>query len=151
MAKRRNLRNSAFYFVALMLLPFLVHSQWFNRKINRTDAEGHRQGRWITWQDSVRRLPSAKSWFRDGREIRTTRYYHSNGKTRLKLRYSGDSIIHVKYYDTLGHLIQKGRALRLYSDKEIRYCWDGVWKFYDSGRKPERVAIYRRGEEMIEN
>jgi len=147
MTPRKNHR-SRFICLILLTLPILGYPQLLNRKLNRLDEEGRRQGCWITWQDSARRLPSSKSWFRDGKEYRTTRYYHSNGITRLKLRYSGDSIIHVKYYDSTGHLMQKGRALRLYSDKEIRYCWEGTWKFYNGGRKPDRIAVYRRGEEV---
>jgi antitoxin component YwqK of YwqJK toxin-antitoxin module len=140
--------------LSLVVLVWIVSlgavGQVFHLKLNQLDKQGRRQGHWITWQDSVRRLPSSKSWFRDGKEYRTTRYYHSNGKTRLKLRYHGDSLIRVKYYDTLGHVTHKGRALRLYTPTEIRYCWDGKWKYYDGRRKYIKAVIYRKGENISE-
>ncbi|MBK7175192.1 MAG: hypothetical protein IPH84_18690 [Bacteroidales bacterium] len=117
-------------------------------KRNQFDTKGNRHGRWITWQDSARRLPSSKAWFKHGLEYRTTRYYHANGKVRLKLHYKGDSLIRVKYLDTLGHVTQKGGAKRLYTPTEIRYCWDGEWRFYDEKHKLYRTAIYRKGEEV---
>jgi len=51
-------------------------AQFFSRKVNQLDEKGRRQGRWITWQDSVRRLPSSKAWFRDGK----WKYYDERGK-----------------------------------------------------------------------
>jgi len=136
--------------IMVLTLSIGSYAQFFSRKVNQLDEKGRRQGRWITWQDSARRLPSSKSWFRDGMEYRTTRYYHPNGKTRLKLKYKGDSIIRVSYYDTLGHLTHKGRALRLYSPTEIRYCWDGEWKYYDGRGKLINAVIYRKGENSSE-
>lgn len=137
------------FIVILILFAITGFSQPFFRKINQLDAKGNRQGKWITWQDSARRLPSCKSWFKEGSEYRTTKYYHPNGKVRLKMQYKGDSVIKVKYLDSTGHIIQKGRALRIYSPAEIRYCWDGEWKFYDEKHKLYRTALYRKGEEVI--
>ncbi len=138
------------FFLIGVLLAETAISQPLCRKINQLDSKGNRQGRWITWQDSARRLPSSKCWFKNGLEYRTTRYYHPNGKVRLKLHFRGDSIIRVKYIDSTGHVTQKGWALRIYTQKEIRYCWDGEWKFYNEKHKLERKAIYRKGEEVTE-
>ncbi len=134
--------------VALIMIVINGLSQPFCRKINQLDAKGNRQGRWITWQDSARRLPSSKCWFKNGLEYRTTKYYHPNGKVRLRMHFSGDSVIKVKFLDSTGHVTQKGRALRLYTPSEIRYCWDGEWKFYDEKHKLYRTALYRKGEEV---
>ncbi|MBK7028280.1 MAG: hypothetical protein IPH45_03315 [Bacteroidales bacterium] len=57
-------------------------------------------------------------------------------------------LLKVKYLDTLGHVTQKGGAKRLYTPSEIRYCWDGEWKFYDEKHKLYRTALYRKGEEV---
>jgi antitoxin component YwqK of YwqJK toxin-antitoxin module len=132
----------------LFLLPFLAYPQFRHRKTNQIDTKGQRQGYWVTWQDSVNKIPSATAWFKDGKEHRVSRYYHANGKTRLKLRYINDSLIRVKYFDSTGRLTDKGSALRLYSEKEIRYCWDGVWKQYDKYRHVTGMQVYRKGEEI---
>jgi len=133
-----------------LILTIDSSAQFFSRKVNQLDEKGRRQGRWITWQDSVRRLPSSKIWFRDGLEYRITRYYHPNGITRLKMKYKGDSVIRVSYYDTLGHLTLRGRSLRLYTPTEIRYCWDGEWKYYGKFRKVLKTEVYRKGEDVTD-
>jgi antitoxin component YwqK of YwqJK toxin-antitoxin module len=130
------------------LIPLIGMTQIFKTKINQVDAGGHRQGRWIQWQDSVRRVPFCTSWYKDGIECRATRYYNSNGTVRLKFRYLDDSLIRVKYFDEKGRLTSKGTALLLYTDTEIRYCWDGVWKEYDKWRRVKNSSVYRKGEEL---
>jgi hypothetical protein len=134
--------------LTILILPIITSSQVFHRKINRIDEKGNRQGRWITWQDSVRRIPSCKSWFRDGKEYRTTRYYHNNGKCRLSFSFQGDSVIVVRYFDEKGRLTEKGRALRLYTPTEIRFCWDGEWKQYDRWHRVIGRQQYKKGEEV---
>lgn len=149
MKNQRTLPTKGLTIFLFLLLPFAGNSQLFQRKINQIDNKGRRQGQWITWQDSVRHIPSSKSWFRDGKEYRTTRYYHANGRTRLKLRYHGDSLITISYYDTSGKLTDRGGALRLYTDTEIRYCWDGEWKQYNRHHRVINRQFYRKGEEVI--
>lgn len=150
MTKSKASLNNSLLFICLLILPVIGFGQLFHRGINKTDSKGQRQGKWITWQDSTRRLPSCKSWYKDGREYRVTRYYHSNGKTRLKFRFLGDSVMRVKYFDTDGRLTDKGRALRLMTDTEIRYCWDGIWKTYDSHHRVIKSVMYHKGEEVTE-
>jgi hypothetical protein len=132
----------------ILFIPLIASSQLFHRKINRIDEKGYRQGRWITWQDSVRRIPSCKSWFRDGKEYRTTRYFHNNGKRRLTFCFKGDSVIIVRYFNEKGRLTDKGRALRLYTETEIRYCWEGEWKQYDRWHRVIGRQQYKKGEEI---
>jgi hypothetical protein len=148
MKRLRNLQNRVFLFILVLFLPLFGFSQLGHRKINQLDEKGRRQGRWITWQDSARRLPSCKSWYKDGIESRTTRYYHSNGNTRLKFCFKGDSLIVVRYFDPQGKLTDKGSALRLFTDTEIRYCWDGEWKQYDKRHRVVQRMMYRKGEEV---
>lgn len=150
--KRRVKRNPNRLIILFLLVsfPLLCSSQHSGGKINRVDAKGLRQGRWVTWQDSVRRIPSCKSWFRDGKEYRKTSYYHSNGKPRLTFRFRGDSLIIVRYFDEHGRLTDKGRALRSYTKTEIRYCWDGEWKQYDRWHRVVNRQFYNKGEEVEE-
>jgi len=148
MRKSRKRPNNQLLLLAFVLISLTGYPQIFHPKINRLDEKGCRQGRWITYQDSIRRHPLSKFYFKDGLECRTTKYYYENGKVRVKFRYKGDSLVLVKYYDTCGGLSQKGRSLMLYTEKEIRYCWDGVWKFYDNRQHLIRTAAYRKGEEL---
>lgn len=148
MAKQKKRPNSLVFLLAFILISFTGNTQILHRKINRLDEKGCRQGIWIIYLDSARRQPLSKFHFKDGREYRTSRYYHENGTTRVKFRYKGESLVLVKYYDTCGRLTQKGRSLMLYTDKEIRYCWDGAWKFYDNRHRLIRTAEYRKGEEL---
>lgn len=139
--------------IALILsffIPLIGLPQVFHRKINQWDDKFHRHGLWITWQDEKEHIPSSRIRYRHGLEYGVSRYYHENGRTRLKFRFSGDSIVMVKYYDSLGHLTDKGRALRFISEKEYRFCWDGEWKHYGKHRRLIKTSFYRKGEELIE-
>jgi antitoxin component YwqK of YwqJK toxin-antitoxin module len=141
--------NSKVAVFLIVFIPLIGFSQVFHRKTNQWDNKFKRQGLWITWQNEEKHIPSSKSWYKHGVEYRVTRYYHENGKTRLKFRFIGDSIVKVKYFDSKGHLTDKGRALRLTSDTEYRFCWDGEWKHFDEHHKLVKTSIYRKGEELV--
>ena len=141
---------SRIFFLIMFFFPLVGLSQGFHRKINQWDEKFNRQGLWITWQDEKNHIPSCKSHFSHGTEYRVTRYYHANGRTRLKLRFIGDSLIHVKYFDIHGRLTDKGRALRIITTTENRYCWDGVWKHFDEHHRMVKTSFYRKGEELIQ-
>jgi antitoxin component YwqK of YwqJK toxin-antitoxin module len=131
----------------IVFIPLVGFSQVFHRKINQWDDKFNRQGLWITWQDEGKHIPSCKSRYRHGVEYGVTRYYHDNGRTRLKLRFIGDSLIRVKYFDVHGRLTDKGRALRIITPTENRYCWDGEWKHYGEHHKLVKTSYYQKGEE----
>jgi antitoxin component YwqK of YwqJK toxin-antitoxin module len=133
------------------IIPLIGFSQVFHRMINQWDDKFHKNGLWITWQDEEKHIPSCKSRFKHGVEYRVTRYYHENGRTRIKYHFYGDSIVKVKYFDKNGHLTDKGRALRLTTETEIRFCWDGKWKHYDENHKLVKTSVFRKGEELDSN
>ena len=87
------------------------------------------------------------AYFKDGRETRLSKEYHINGKLRLKFRYYKDRI-RVKYYTESRKLEQKGWSVIEYNEDDTHYYWHGKWKFYNNGRKLERVALYENGEEI---
>ena len=120
-------------------------------KINQTDASGKKTGRWVTYStgDSTRKV--ADGYFKDDREYRRFRYYHPNGKRQVRFVYGrhhvyGQSHIKVKYWYPSGKVMQKGTSLMFINDKEIRYVYDGLWRFYDErGRLTEKTR-YKMGE-----
>jgi len=57
----------AFFLVAF--IPLIGFPQVFHRKINQWDDKFKMHGRWITWQDETRHIPSCKSWYKHGTEI----------------------------------------------------------------------------------
>ncbi|NVO21203.1 MAG: hypothetical protein HXX13_15985 [Bacteroidetes bacterium] len=133
----------------LFVIPLIGHCQWFHRKINQWDDKFHPNGLWIGWKDDQNKVKAYRIWYKHGLEYRISRYYHDNGKTRVKYRFLGDSIVMVKYFDENGRLTDKGRALRFYTNSDYRFCWDGTWKHYDEHHHMVKPTIYRKGEEMI--
>jgi antitoxin component YwqK of YwqJK toxin-antitoxin module len=138
---------------SLLLLIFMLtapagRTQFLQRPVNRLDEQGQRQGLWVSYFERDQRHRMYKMHYRDGREYRTSRYYYRNGHRRATFRYRNDSVVYVRYYDSCGRLNQKGRSLILYTEKEIRYCWDGLWTSYDASGHLLSSVMYRRGEEQ---
>lgn len=138
-------------FLWVAFIPLIGFPQVFHRKINQWDDKFKMHGLWITWQDEEKKIPYHKIRYNHGVEYKVTRYYHSNGKVRLRYRFIGDSIVKVKYFDSTGHLTDKGRALRLITNEEYRFCWDGKWKQFGEHHKLLKTSYFRKGEELISN
>ena len=134
-------------FMICLLLVFPAHAQFFKRSLNQLDENGKRKGKWITYWDQEKKVPMSMAKFKDGRETGVSKEYHINGKLRLKFRYHNDRI-RVKYYTESRKLEQKGWSVIEYNEEDTHYYWHGKWKFYNNGRKLERVALYENGEEI---
>lgn len=120
-------------------------------RTNQTDASGKKTGRWITYSTEAPIRKVSDGYFKDDREYRRYRYYHPNGKRQVRFVYGrhhefGKSHIRVKYWYPSGKVMQKGTSLMFIDEREVRYVYDGLWRFYDEkGRLTERTR-YRMGE-----
>ncbi len=85
--------------------------------------------------------------YKDGRERGRCRYFYQDGTKRLQFNARKDGRMKVKYYLESGKLEKKGWAVMIYDPKEIRYSWNGSWKFYEEGKLVKK-SFYRMGEEV---
>ena len=123
----------------------------FRPKVNQTDASGKKTGRWITYSSDEPRRKVSDGFFKDDREYRRFRYFHPNGKRQVRFVYGrhhdyGKSHIKVKYWYPSGKVMQKGTSLMFLTEKEIRYVYDGWWRFYDERGRLTEKTLYRMGE-----
>lgn len=125
-----------------------VSAQWKLRSKNKYDNEGNRHGYWEMYgkTDSTHRI--FKGRFTHGNQSGRCVFYYEDGTRYMILRYKNDSLARMKRYDMQGNLELKGWALWLSNEKELRFCWDGDFVFYDSRRKIIGRATYIRGEEQ---
>lgn len=130
-----------------LLLLLQCSAQFFIKPANRLNEQGKRQGVWKSFWDEAGKVPMSKARYKDGREVGVSKEYHISGILRLKFRYHKNRI-RVKYYDENRQLEQKGWSVMEFTDKEIRYYWQGKWKFYDSKRHLERISYYDKGEDV---
>lgn len=72
-----------------------------------------------------------------------------NGTKRLQFNARKDGRMKVKYYLESGKLEKKGWAVMIYDPEEIRYSWNGPWKFYEDGKLAKK-SVYKMGEEVEE-
>jgi antitoxin component YwqK of YwqJK toxin-antitoxin module len=119
------------------------------RSINRYDTQGRRQGKWVSYWDDDKKIPMNIERYKDGREIGRCRYYYMNGTKRLQFNVYRDGRMKVKYFSDTGKLTEKGWAVMIYDPREIRYSWNGPWKFYENGRLVKK-SEYKMGEEVLE-
>ncbi len=136
-------------FLLLMFLGISVDtsSQPCMHKKNQFDAEGKKHGYWVEVSKLNPEKRIFKGWYNHGKE--TKRYvYYNYGDKLMKIRYLNDSVMRIRRYDTLGNLEYKGSALWLTKTTEMRYCWDGVFSFYEPHRHMIKKVTYIRGVEQ---
>ncbi len=139
-----------FVLAMIILYPAFSHAAWpLKKEVNRYDALGRRQGKWITWWDKEKKIPMNIERYKDGRERGRCRYYYMDGTKRLLFNARKDGRMKVKYYLESGQLEKKGWAVMIYDTKEIRYSWNGRWKFFEEGKLVKK-SVYRMGEEVTE-
>lgn len=139
-----------FVLAMIILYPAFSHAAWpLKKEVNRYDALGRRQGKWITWWDKEKKIPMNIERYKDGRERGRCRYYYMDGTKRLQFNARKDGRMKVKYYLESGQLEKKGWAVMIYDTKEIRYSWNGRWKFFKEGKLVKK-SVYRMGEEVTE-
>ena len=131
-------------------LPFISLAIWpLKQQINHYDTQGRRQGKWVSYWDDEKKIPMNIERYKDGRERGRCRYYYMDGTKRLQFNARKDGRMKVKYYLESGRLEKKGWAVMIYDPNEIRYSWNGRWKFYEEGKLVKKT-IYRMGEEVTE-
>lgn len=140
------MKTKAFYLIIVFFLFTIMASAgwppWLLK--NQYNKEGLRNGRWIYyWSDT--HIPMNKLRFKNGREFGINRYYNENGKKWLQFNAFRDGRMKVTYYDNYGRKEKKGDAIMIYDPLEIRYSWNGKWRFYENG-KVFKTVIYEMGE-----
>lgn len=129
-------------------LPFFSFAFWpLKQQTNRYDTQGRRQGKWVSYWDDEKKIPMNIERYKDGRERGRCRYFYQDGTKRLQFNARKDGRMKVKYYLESGKLEKKGWAVMIYDPKEIRYSWNGSWKFYEEGKLVKK-SFYRMGEEV---
>lgn len=137
--------------LVLLLYPLMASADkgcWpFKSRINQYDALGRRQGKWIVWWDEGKKIPMNIEHYKDGREHGRCRHFYMDGTKRLQFNAHKDGRMKVKYYSETGKIEKKGWALMIYTPEEIRYTWNGRWKFYEDGKCVRKVE-YKMGVEV---
>lgn len=131
-----------FIFVSVDLYPQICF-----RKKNHFDAEKKKHGYWVEVSKLNPGQKTFKGWYNHGNETKRCTYYNVGAKC-LKIKYTNDSLMRIKRYDPDGNLEYKGSALWLTKNKELRFCWDGEFVFYDSHRQKIKKVTYIRGVEQ---
>jgi antitoxin component YwqK of YwqJK toxin-antitoxin module len=127
----------------LLILSLVSSAQFFHRKINQFDKKGLRQGLWLMYLDENKKMLNSREHYKDGRETGVCRYFHPNGKLRLKFRFRHHDI-KVKYYDEHRRLTHKGTSQMEYNQKDIHYYWTGLWKFYNPHHRIKTIALFQK-------
>ena len=123
----------------------------FHPRINLYDAAGKRTGRWILYSSDDTTRKVSDGFFKDDLEYRRFIYYHPNGRRQARFVYGrnhvyGKSHLKAKFWYPDGKVMQKGTSLFFISEKEVRYVYDGIWRFYDEQGKLTEKTRYEMGE-----
>lgn len=138
-------RQPVLIFVCILFSGSIVYAQFFNKQLNTYNDQGLKSGTWKLYWDEEKTTPMSVINYDDGRETGVCKEYHCNGQLRLKFRHQKNKT-RVKYFSPERKLEQKGWAVFEYRTDDIRYYWDGKWKFYNTNRKKVNVSCYKNGE-----
>jgi len=130
-----------------VLIVFGSQAQFLKKRSNKYDDAGKRHGKWIEYWDETQTLVSGKGRYNHGDLRGKWKYFHPNGKRRLRFRYKDDRI-KVAYFDQFGQIEKKGWARIERNEKMIKYYWEAWWKEYDTHRHVTREVYFEKGEEV---
>lgn len=140
------MKTRGVYLTAVFILSTIMAAAswppWFVK--NQYNKNGERHGRWVYYWDSTHKIPMNKLRFSNGHEFGLNRYYSEKGKVWLKFRAYKNGRMKVTYYDENGRKERKGAAIMIIDPIEIRYSWNGKWRFYENGKLLKSV-IYEMG------
>jgi len=134
--------------VLFILSMFLIGSQadaQFLKKGEQKENRKDRRIKYFDYWDADSTILNTKGQYRDGMPYKTWRYYHKNGKKRMKVKY-GDRL-KIKYFKESGQLDKKGYAILDLDPANIHFYWQGTWKYFDERRKLYRIALFENGIE----
>ncbi len=129
---------------ALFIFSLQADAQLFKKKKRSADPQP-RHLKYYDYWDADSTILNTKGHFCDGMACKTWRYYHQNGKKRMKVKYS--KRLKIKYYKETGQLDKKGYAMLDVDPANIHFYWHGTWKYFDDRRRLYRIALFENGIE----
>jgi antitoxin component YwqK of YwqJK toxin-antitoxin module len=138
------------FFLVLMLTSttlYLFPQMCFHKK-NQFDVDGKKDGYWVSHSKLNPEIQTFRGWYKHGNEAKKCTYYNNSGTKMMRIKYLNDSLMRIRRYNQNGKIEYKGYALWLTKNDELRFCWDGEFTFYDSGRRVTKKVMYIRGEEQ---
>jgi uncharacterized protein len=97
--------------------------------VNRTDANGLKQGKWISFpfyvsEDDCKDIPNQIKYYKDNYPIGAWEYYYNNGTIHEKYIWNDPAFAHYFRYNSDGNILEEGIIV----NEEIK---SGEWKEYD--------------------
>jgi hypothetical protein len=129
----------------IMIFTLSSEAQLFKRK-NKLQQDSLKTGKYYEYWDRDSLHLSAKGHFCNGRPCKKWKYFHYDGKRRMKVKYN-DSL-KIKYYGETGRLTHKGYARLDWNEQDTHFYWEGVWRYYDHRRRLYRKALFEKGNEI---
>lgn len=125
-----------FCFLASMLVSF-------SQDINKTDAQGKKQGKWVTYWEEGGKIKS-EGLYKDGKQINLWQYYYETGELWIMLEFLTDGItVNCKMYHGDGDKAAEGLYVK---DKKLnKMVKDGKWYYYRQDSVMLALETYKAG------
>ncbi len=128
-------------FLIMLPLAMLASGAWAqptNPAMNRTDAQGRKQGPWVrTWAGS--KQARYEGQFKDDKPVGSFVYYSTDGKMESRVdHYPGSNAAHGRHYHPNGKLMAEGRYLG--QDK------DSTWNYFDTAGGLRSTEHWKAGK-----
>ncbi len=123
----------------ILLIAFMVPAFLMSQDINKKDAQGRKQGKWVeTWPKST--IKKYEGTFKDDKPVGTFTFWYEGGKPRAIMKYRADGkTTDVQFYhEHGGEIMGQGK----YVDKKK----DSTWVFYDQRGRLSYIENYKNGK-----
>lgn len=132
------------YYFKYVFLFCLITSVFYSQKINQFNKHGERTGKWITYNDSAKKLKSVEGKYWNGRSVGTFYYYTNDGILERSEKNRFRVLKTTAYYPNK-NIRARGKAKIKNTPEKIQYYYFGKWKYYDSTQALEKYLYYEKG------
>lgn len=122
---------------SLLFLVFIVFTSFAFAQVNKTDANGKKQGEWKKFHKNSGSL-RYKGTFKNDKPVGKFIYYYDTGELQTVMVYRKDGSSYTEMYHQTGRLMSKGK----YVNQER----DSIWYFFDDRGVLSYQETYEAGK-----
>jgi hypothetical protein len=132
-------------FIILISLFLAFSNILLSQKLNRSNKNGERTGKWIIYADDENKIKYFEGHFKNGVPKGKNYYYNPSGILDRKETNRFNKIKTVCYFPN-GRIRQKGRARIENLKDEVHYYYYGKWTVYNDSNVKLKYNYYKKGK-----
>lgn len=129
----------------VLVLLIICYNSLFSQSLNRLNKAGQRTGKWVNYLDDAKTIKSFEGRFRNGKPVGKAFFYNNNGVLD-RVEVNRFKKLKTRFYHPNGKVRLKGNAHLENLPDKIHYYFYGKWKAYDEKGLLIKYYYYLNGE-----